>query len=72
MAPTTLAFVPAAPRASSAAARLIFSVSSASPKLPSFRGFAPNVLVSRISAPARMYSSCTSRTSRGCFTLSSS
>ena len=36
-----------------AGARLISSVRSSSPKAESFTGFAPKVLVSRISAPAR-------------------
>ena len=71
-APTTLARPAAAARASSPPARLMASVRPSSPKPDSFTGLAPKVLVSRISAPACTYSSCTSRTISGSCRLSSS
>src|SRR5437870_9623790 len=45
---------------------------SAMPNEPSLMRFAPNVLVSTMSAPARTYSWCTSATRSGCVTLSAS
>ena len=72
IAPTTFALPPAARRASVTAAALISSVFSSSPKPDNLTGFAPNVLVSRISAPHRTYSVCTPRISSGAVRFSSS
>src|SRR6266851_1221402 len=55
-----------------AACSLIASTLSARPNDPSLMRFAPNVLVSTISAPARTYSWCTSATRSGCVMFSAS
>src|SRR5260370_13878856 len=50
----------------------IASTLSGRPNDPSLMRFAPNVLVSTISAPARTYSGCTSATRSGCVMFSAS
>ena len=60
------------PRDAARPARLMSCSLSARPKEPSLIRFAPKVLVSTTSAPARTYSSCTRMTRSGCVRFSAS
>ncbi len=70
--PATYRASRATARASSAPARLISWTLSASANRSSRTRFAPNVFVSRTSAPAARYELCSSRTISGRFRFSSS